>query len=39
MAMNAPMQPNFPRGYPQGAQRSPATPRRGGPGGMDIPLA
>lgn len=31
MAMNAPMQPNFPRGYPQAAQRSPATPRRGGP--------
>ncbi|EED19494.1 SWI-SNF complex subunit (BAF60b), putative [Talaromyces stipitatus ATCC 10500] len=40
MAMNAPMQPNYPRGYPQTAQRSPATPRRGGPvpgPGMPMP--
>lgn len=31
MAMNAPMQPNYPRGYPQAAQRSPAASRRGAP--------
>lgn len=30
--MNAPMQPNYARGFPQAAQRSPATPRRGPPG-------
>lgn len=39
MAMNAPMQPNYPRGYPQAApQRSPATPRRGpaGPGMIQL---
>ncbi|KAL1971246.1 hypothetical protein VTN77DRAFT_198 [Rasamsonia byssochlamydoides] len=38
MAMNAPMQPNFPRGYPQAAQRSPATPRRGAPGPGPMPM-
>ncbi|OKL62972.1 hypothetical protein UA08_01562 [Talaromyces atroroseus] len=39
MAMNAPMQPNYPRGYPQAAQRSPATPRRGAPmPGPGVPM-
>ncbi|KAL4871774.1 hypothetical protein BDV12DRAFT_183599 [Aspergillus spectabilis] len=28
-SMNAPIPPGYGRGYPQGAQRSPATPRRG----------
>lgn len=37
--MNAPMQPNYPRGYPQAAQRSPATPRRGVPvPGPGVPM-
>ncbi|KAE8390342.1 hypothetical protein BDV23DRAFT_172490 [Aspergillus alliaceus] len=32
LAMNAPMPHNYGRGFPQAAQRSPATPRRGPPG-------
>ncbi|KAJ5679110.1 hypothetical protein N7462_007354 [Penicillium macrosclerotiorum] len=38
--MNAPMQPNYARGYPQTAQRSPATPRRppGPAGAMPVPM-
>ncbi|KAJ5993010.1 hypothetical protein N7451_008734 [Penicillium sp. IBT 35674x] len=37
--MNAPMQPNFARGFPPTAQRSPATPRRvPGPGQMPVPM-
>ncbi|KKK12015.1 SWI-SNF complex subunit (BAF60b) [Aspergillus rambellii] len=40
MAMNAPMPPNYGRGFPQAAQRSPATPRRGppAPGPMPVPI-
>ncbi|KAJ5575449.1 hypothetical protein N7450_009348 [Penicillium hetheringtonii] len=37
--MNAPMQPNFARGFPPTAQRSPAAPRRGpAPGAMPVPM-
>ncbi|KAA8644791.1 hypothetical protein EYZ11_005146 [Aspergillus tanneri] len=39
--MNAPMQPAYGRGFPQPAQRSPATPRRGPPApgpGMPVPM-
>ncbi|KAJ5736801.1 uncharacterized protein N7483_001926 [Penicillium malachiteum] len=37
--MNAPMQPNFARGFPPTAQRSPATPRRPpGPGHMPVAM-
>ncbi|KAJ5948531.1 hypothetical protein N7454_001838 [Penicillium verhagenii] len=37
--MNAPMQPNFARGFPPTAQRSPATPRRvPGPGQMPVQM-
>ncbi|KAJ5083712.1 hypothetical protein N7456_013139 [Penicillium angulare] len=37
--MNAPMQPNFARGFPPTAQRSPATPRRApGPGQMPVAM-
>ncbi len=38
--MNAPpMPPGYGRGFPQGAQRSPATPRRGpqAPGSFNVP--
>ncbi|KAJ5084423.1 hypothetical protein NUU61_009002 [Penicillium alfredii] len=39
LAMNAPMQPNYARGFPATAQRSPATPRRPpGPGAMPVPM-
>ncbi|KAI9036866.1 uncharacterized protein KD926_001254 [Aspergillus affinis] len=40
--MNAPMPPSYGRGFPQAAQRSPATPRRGPPGpgpAMPVPMA
>ncbi|KAF5864016.1 SWI/SNF complex component snf12 [Aspergillus alliaceus] len=39
--MNAPMPHNYGRGFPQAAQRSPATPRRGppGPAGPAMPVA
>ncbi|KAJ9191609.1 hypothetical protein DTO166G4_1065 [Paecilomyces variotii] len=39
--MNAPIPPNYARAYPQAAQHSPATPRRGAPGPapvMPVPL-
>ncbi|KAJ5408443.1 hypothetical protein N7509_002326 [Penicillium cosmopolitanum] len=37
--MNAPMQPNFARGFPPTAQRSPAAPRRApAPGAMPMPM-
>ncbi|KAL5357998.1 PCI-domain-containing protein [Aspergillus floccosus] len=40
-AMQAPMPPNYGRGFPQAAQRSPATPRRGPPApgpAMPVPM-
>ncbi|KAL4938502.1 hypothetical protein BDV06DRAFT_215059 [Aspergillus oleicola] len=40
LPMNAPMPPGYGRAYPQGVQRSPATPRRGpqAPGPMPIQM-
>ncbi|KAL4896573.1 PCI-domain-containing protein [Aspergillus ambiguus] len=39
LAMNAPIPPNYGRGFPPAAQRSPATPRRGPPApGMPVPM-
>ncbi|KAE8410387.1 hypothetical protein BDV36DRAFT_289638 [Aspergillus pseudocaelatus] len=40
LVMNAPMPPTYGRGFPQAAQRSPATPRRGpqGPAGQAMPV-